>query len=322
MSLNNKERFSCPVCNSEKTDRRWELYDDRYGYPGIFQINKCCECGHKFIFGNFTPELLTSLYTNYYPRSSFNLEDYKPYHEVSGIIAWLDGANCSAFRWVPRDVRVLDIGCGFGETLGYHKTRGCDVFGVEADENIRRVADKFKFKIHVGLFDPAIYEPDYFDYVTMDQVLEHVTDPIATLKGVAGILSPRGMVVLSVPNANGWGAKVFGRKWINWHAPYHMQHFSMSSMTIAARQAGFIVEKATTITSSAWLYYQWMHLVTYPQLGVPSCFWLPKGKLPSVNKTLIRTIWLLHLTKFNHLLTRVCDGLSIGDNLLFLLRKN
>jgi len=173
-------------------------------------------------------------------------------------------------------VRVLDLGCGFGESLGYHAARGCDVYGVEADENIRRVVEKFGYKVHVGLFDDRVYEPEFFDYVTMDQVIEHVTDPLLTLRGVARILKSGGKAILSTPNANGWGAKIFGRRWINWHAPYHLQFFSRDSMRIAAEQAGFEVTQVKTITNSEWLFYQWIHLVTYPKLGEPSWFWSPK----------------------------------------------
>jgi hypothetical protein len=34
------------------------------------------------------------------------------------------------------------------------------------------------------------------------------------------------MVIIGTPNANGWGARVFGRYWINWHAPYHLHFFN------------------------------------------------------------------------------------------------
>ena len=300
----------------------YNIYDDRFGYPGIFHINKCCECGHNFIFGNIVPEMLTILYTDYYPRSSISLEEYRPYHEISGFKAWFEGSFRSAFRWVPENVRVLDIGCGFGETLGYHQARGCEVYGVEADENIRRVADRFGFNVHVGLFDPDLYDPCFFDYVTMDQVIEHMTDPVETLRGVARVLKPEGMAIISAPNVNGWGARLFGRRWINWHAPYHLQHFSGKSMAIAAEKAGLSIERSETITSSDWLHFQWMHLVTLPKMGQPSPFWSLKGNQNVSTRLLLRIISLTHATKINHLITRFFDFLGIGDNFLFILRKN
>jgi SAM-dependent methyltransferase len=222
---------------------------------------------------------------------------------------------------VPKNVRVLDIGCGFGNTLAYHQARGCDVWGVEADENIRRVAEKYGFNVHVGLFDPSRYEPNSFDYVTLDQVIEHMTNPLETLRGVAKVLKPQGTAILSTPNVGGWGATVFGRRWINWHTPYHLQFFSQTSMRLAAQQAGLIVERSTTITPSPWLHYQWIHLLTYPSEGTPSIFWAPHGTWSSMKRFARKTLAIAHRRKIDHMITRVFDALGVGDNRLFFLRK-
>jgi len=270
---------------------------------------------------NFTATALGELYTNHYPRRNFSLEDHRPYTERKGIGAWLDGDRASPFRWVPRDVRVLDIGCGFGESLGYHRARGCDVYGVEVDENIRRVADAFGYQVHVGLFDPDVYARDYFDYVTMSQVIEHVVDPVQTLRGVARILRSGGKAILSTPNANGWGATVFGRRWINWHAPYHLQFFTHRSMELAAEQVGLTVQRAVTVTPSAWLHYQWIHLLSYPAEGRSSVFWASGGPWTLPQKLALGALQLLHRCKVNHVVTRLFDALGRGDSRVFVLRK-
>lgn len=297
------------------------VYDDRYGYPGEFPLLGCGDCGHISLRAAFSPEQLTDLYSRYYPRASLKVENHRPHQECAGFNAWLDGARCKAFRWVPRHVRILDIGCGFGETLGYHQARGCDVYGVEADQNIRRVAEKFGYKVHVGLFDPDLYAPGFFDYVTMDQVIEHVTDPLAALRGIARILKPGGVAILSTPNAAGWGAKLFGRRWINWHAPYHLQFFSVRSMQLAAKQAGLVLDKSKTITSSEWLYYQWIHLATFPKMETPSPFWAHRNDLGLIQKVVLRILTLVHRTKINHLVTRLFDSLGAGDARMYFLRK-
>jgi SAM-dependent methyltransferase len=216
----------------------------------------------------------------------------------------------------------LDVGCGFGQSLGYHTARGCEVWGVEADENIRRVAEKFGYKVHVGLFDDRLYEGDYFDYVTMDQVIEHVTDPHATLKGVAKILKPGGKLILSTPNGRGWGARLFKRRWINWHAPYHLQFFTPRSMSIAAEKSGLTLLDVKTITNSEWLFYQLAHLLTYPQPCVSSWFWSPsKGTSSLASKFGVRLLSLMHKTKISHLVTRIFDGIGAGDNYVYVLAK-
>jgi SAM-dependent methyltransferase len=297
------------------------LYDDRYGYEGLFPMDVCTGCGHISLRADFTPDLLSTLYTDYYPRSTLSLQEFQPSRRVCGFSAWLNGTKRSAYTWVPENVRILDIGCGFGQTLGYHKARGCEVYGVDADENLRRVAEKFGFNVQVGLFVPTLYEANYFDYVTLDQVIEHVIDPIETLQGIAQVLKPGGMAILSTPNAHGWGAKLFGRIWINWHAPYHLQHFSCDSMRIASEKAGMYIEKVSTLTSSEWLFYQWIHLLTFPEMGKPSPFWSPKGIKDLKTKLVFKFLHLMHLTKINHVITRLFDAVGTGDNYLYFLRK-
>ncbi|MDA8090987.1 MAG: class I SAM-dependent methyltransferase [Nitrospiraceae bacterium] len=312
--------LTCIICNG-RTLKGKVLYDDRYGYKGLFRLVRCAECGHMFLEDGVDKRDLEDLYSNYYPRRAFDIDSHKPRAEASGFKAWFDGEYGSAFRWVPEKVKVLDIGCGFGETLGYHKARGCDVFGVEADENIRRVADKFGYKVHVGLFDPSLYEENCFDYVTMDQVIEHVLDPVETLRGVARVLKPGGLAILSTPNGGGWGAKVFGRRWINWHVPYHNQFFSVRSMRMAAEKAGLSLEKTITITASAWLHYQWIHLLTRPREGTPSVFWSPDGRYKFPQIIPVAGLALISRLKIDHMATRLFDAMGIGDNRLFFLRK-
>lgn len=318
--------MSCRICDSVDIAFAYTLFDDRYGYSGNFNLMRCDHCGHMFLQHDFTAGHLMDLYSNYYPRSSFDLDKYKPHEEKVGFMSWFDGSRSSAFRWVPRNVRILDIGCGFGESLGYHAARGCDVYGVEADENIRRVADKFGYNVHVGLFDPDIYEENFFDYVTMDQVLEHVVDPLDTLHGVARVLKPGGRAVISVPNAAGWGAKFFGDRWINWHSPYHLQFYSKKSMEIAAKGAGLELLEVQTITASAWLHYQWLHLLTYPEPGQPSEFWSKSACGKPTDLTLSKKIGsvllaVIYRAKINHLITRFFDAFGVGDSQTFILRK-
>lgn len=314
--------MNCPICKNQYAYAFMQVSDDRYGYPGQFSLIECPSCDHAFLDCALSSSQLTLLYTNYYPRKSFDIQQYKLCTERAGLSAWFNGLKSSAFRWVSKNVRVLDIGCGFGESLGYHTARGCDVYGVEADENIRRVVEKFGYNVHVGLFDDKVYEADFFDYVTMDQVIEHVTDPLLTIQGVARILKSGGTAILTTPNARGWGAKFFGYRWINWHTPYHLQFFSKNSIKLVADNAGLEVVKIKTTTNSEWLYYQWLHLITFPKQGEVSGFWSPiKTKLTFLQKVGIKILSVLHKTKINHVITRVFDSIGLGDNFVVVLKK-
>ena len=169
--------------------------------------------------------------------------------------------------------------------------------------------------MRVGLFDSRNYRPGWFDYVTLDQVVEHLVDPIAVLRDIRTVLRDDGRIVLATPNAASVCARVFGRTWINWHAPYHLHVFSPHSLREAATRAGLAIERVETITSSEWLNYQWIHLLTRRGPGARSPFWT--GALHPA----IRAMRAVGHTGVDHLITRVLDGLHAGDNVVAVLRN-
>lgn len=296
-------------------------YDDRYAYPGTFELRKCPRCDHIFLDEGFSADDLQDLYTNYYPRSSLSVDSFQPPREMSVLRAWLDGAKSGAYRWVLPGATVLDIGCGFCESLAYLTARGCNVFGVEADSNARRVADRYGFNVHIGLFEARLFQPDTFDYVTMSQVIEHTIDPIHTLREIAVVLKPGGVAVLSTPNPSGWGAWLFGKRWINWHAPYHLQFFSKKSILQAAKHSGFEVLSNMTVTSSNWLIHQVAHIVMYPKPKEPSAYWIKNAHRSPAENIAVRIIAASRFLLIPQLLTRLFDAMSIGDNRVVILKK-
>lgn len=320
LNATSRKSDSCPACGGQLF-AEIQLFDDRYGYPGKFTRCSCVACGHSRIDAAMPDDKIQILYTNYYPRSDFDVLSWSPPLEASSWRIWLFGLRASAYRWVPRNIRVLDIGCGFGESLGYHRNRGCDAHGVEADANILRVAERYGLNVKVGLFNDNSYDEASFDYVTLDQVIEHVSDPATLLTDVAKILKPAGRVVLSTPNAQSWGARVFGRRWIHWHVPYHQHFFTIESMRLTAALAGFEVECTKTITNSAWLKFQYCHLVAPTVEGLPSAFWSNKAKRSLVLRLLFIAIGITDRLGINIILTRALDALGVGDNRIFVLIK-
>lgn len=320
MNIENKKK--CPICHNGSSRVRRTIYDDRYGYKGQFHLLQCSSCGHLFLDATFTADELNELYTYFYPRSQFNLTDFRPLKVTRGIRSWLEGMHAHPFFWIPPKVKILDIGCGFGESLAYHKDRGCEAHGVEVDENILRVAEKYGLLAKCGLFSPENYQKQYFDYVTMEQVIEHVSDPVHTLRDILTVLKPEGTVIFSSPNPYSWASCIFGKKWLNWHTPYHLHLFSKKSICLAAEKAGFTFCKIQTLTPSIWIYFQLIHFLTWPRHGIPSSFWVPNLKLqwPARIKFFNAILWLLYRHRIFHVFTRFFDGIGIGDNYVVVLK--
>ncbi len=322
MNLATPLKVTCPICQGETELILGGLYDDRYGYPDLFDLYRCKSCGHRHIPTAFTPEDLGRLYTRYYPRGNFDIESFRAEEEKHGFSAWFAGEGASAFRHVPRNVRVLDIGCGIGATLAYHRNRDCEAFGMEADGNVQAIAKRHGLNIQQGIFDGSQFESNSFDYVTLDQVAEHVTDPLALMRGVARVLKPGGKVVITTPNSDSFGARFFGRRWLNWHTPYHIQFYTRRSLKRVAEAAGLKLVSARTTTASEWQYYQWLHSLEFPQApGQRSAFWSPgQATAPEHERArvLIALARRLHLQRW---ISRVLDALGQGDNFVFVLEK-
>ena len=323
--MKNTESIPCPICHSEKTKFLFEGWDLLLGYPDPALVYQCRDCKHIFVAGELTPEQLADMYTNYYQRSDFNVDDYEPYKEKSGFFYWLDGEEWSAFRHVPKNVRVLDIGCGRCETLGYHKARGCEVYGVELDENLQRIADHYGFNIHVGLFDPSQYEPEYFDCITMDEVFEHLVDPLKTLREINSILKPGGKFIANAPNPRSPGRLFFGKRWASWHLPYHRHFYSRKSIEILAKESGFTVHRIKSATMSCQLLNLWGFYFTAGK---------PGQKAPEATRNCgmnlsadVQKQWHIRLYTFlkkYRLLSlpmRVADLCGIGDWNIIILQK-
>lgn len=112
-------------------------------------------------------------------------------HARENIIALLpDGSN-----------RVLEIGCGFGNTLIEAKRRGkaSEIIGV--DINNLSVSGELDGFI-VGNIETASlpYSQEYFDAIILADVLEHLQDPWRVLKNVMHYLKKGGICIISIPN--------------------------------------------------------------------------------------------------------------------------
>jgi 2-polyprenyl-3-methyl-5-hydroxy-6-metoxy-1,4-benzoquinol methylase len=298
------------------------LHDDRYGRPGRFPAVRCASCGHAQLLDSPGEEELGALYSQFYPRASFAPENYVAYRPPGPIRGWLQGARATAALWVKPGSRVLEIGCGYGEMVGYLEGVGCEVHATELDENVAAVARRQGFRIRIGPFKAADYPSGYFDYVLLSQVLEHVLDPGDLLQQLRNVLVPGGTVVISTPNAAGLLGRFFGKRWVHWHAPYHVQLFTRRSLRRLAQATGFEVRMLRCLSPSSWLLYQWSHAIGYPETGVPHPFWSERVPRTLSQRIAYRAAYLAtQATGLNYVLARFLDAAGAGDNLIALLVK-
>ena len=117
-----------------------------------------------------------------------------------------DNAPARVIRMVGSGKRVLEVGAGPGSiTKHLISTNECDVVALEIDPSAIAKLEQFTDRIYsLDLNDPAwteeLTDEEKFDVVLAADVLEHLQNPLRTLKGMVSLLRPEGEIILSLPH--------------------------------------------------------------------------------------------------------------------------
>ncbi len=141
--------------------------------------------------------------------------------------------------------RALELGCSHGAFLHQLRDRGWECVGIEPAAEVARRAVERGFAVRVGSLesvvasDPQAFAPSSFDAVFAWMVIEHLHDPVATLRLARELLKPGGMLSFSVPNFGCWERRAFGRYWYALQLPTHLQHFTTATLHRLLETSGF-----------------------------------------------------------------------------------
>lgn len=103
--------------------------------------------------------------------------------------------------------RVLDIGCGNGVLGGtLRRNKNCYVCGLEIDPELVKLAEKqLDSVINTDIQDLQKLSLNRgYDYVVCADILEHIPNPIPVLNMIKRFLTPKGYLLVSIPNIANW----------------------------------------------------------------------------------------------------------------------
>jgi 2-polyprenyl-3-methyl-5-hydroxy-6-metoxy-1,4-benzoquinol methylase len=250
------ETTGCLLCGSD----RWTPVEDA---PALIdgdercRVVRCRDCDLTYTNRRPSAETIHRFYDDYVP------------HRICGISPReLDHAP-RRFRRKPfwktyrpeRDglpptgkSRLLDFGCGGGAFLQRMHRLGWQVVGLD---NCSRVIEDIRAKLRLRAFVGTLPHPDLpsgsFDVVTMWHALEHVHQPLETLRQAWKVLTPNGKLVLGVPNVHGVPRRWYGAAWYGWSLPHHLTHFMPATLRAMVDRAGFRTQCLMLRGQPGWL---------------------------------------------------------------------
>lgn len=220
----------CPICESDSLSVIYATAHD-YITENIFQVQKCNNCG--IVFTTPKPNDLSPYYPEKYRR-------YNPL--ILNVLKFLYKMRTKKWSYGFKSPGVVfEMGCGDGTMLNALRANGWQVFGTERTIGAASFArQKLDLPIFVGGLD-SINPAPTVDLIILFQVLEHLEDPIKTLKQLNPLIKPAGRLIIGVPNFGGWQSKIGGAKWLHLDVPRHLFHFSPQSLQYCLNQSGFAI---------------------------------------------------------------------------------
>lgn len=138
--------------------------------------------------------------------------------------------------------RLLDIGTAAGSFLHVAKKRDWDVHGCELNGWLCEWGKKhYDLSIQQGEIFNLEYPDNFFDVITLWDVLEHTPSPRRVIEKCRQLLRPGGMLVVNYPDIGSWISKAMGRRWV-FLLSVHLYYFTRGSMRRLLQECGFQTE--------------------------------------------------------------------------------
>ncbi len=149
-------------------------------------------------------------------------------------------------KYIKKNKKILDIGCGAGTIALYCGSKGNNVLGIDISAEAIRAAKKSasflelnNVKFETRNF-PVEYPKAKYDLIICTEVIEHLEDDKKALKTIYKLLSPNGIAIISTPSrnaplyrlglANGFDKRVG-----------HLRRYSLENLIELSKQCGFKV---------------------------------------------------------------------------------
>lgn len=301
---------SCDWCGTNDYKIIFEGPDLLSDLPGKFCFVQCSQCG----LYRQNPRLEWNQLQNYYPEGYSSHS--KQVSDLSSKIKKIDKRYglWKRVKFVSKykaSGNWLDIGCGTGRILQEAQIwNNWSLFGLEP---VTTAADYAREKLNIPIYNMLLEDyhevEKFYDIITMWDVLEHLPTPINDLKKVHTLLKDGGVLVISIPNAQSLGRKLFKRFWIGYDLPRHLYLFPPKILIEIMERIGFKIIARKSIAGN--------HGAFFLNLS----FW-NKHKNSKILKSILSKgadYWLYRIITLVPMF--IIDRFNLGNSITFVMSK-
>ncbi len=239
--------FPCSVCQSPNDDNLLEMETGNLDGSTLYSTVRlaCCQqCGH--VYNNITEDELNGLYQYYNEEyAPINLKASGSKGDRPGSADSLTSARYLQMygfveEYLKPDHRVLDVGCAVGGFLQFLKTKGFhDLAGVDMANNyVEQARKNTGCTVEHGQAESLPFEEDQFDFLVLEQVMEHLINPGLAFREAARVMRKNGILCIGVPDAARYSDEpYFDYYWVLLRE--HIQHFDTPHLKQLAQNEGF-----------------------------------------------------------------------------------
>lgn len=242
-----RDKTICPICNSLRTKKKYAYKD--------FGVLVCMECGTSWRSNMYDEQQIDELYGSeeYFLNPYFEYDDIEISSRARPRFKNYDRALALAEHFFPVNgvmkFDLLDVGCGSGSFMMLAKERGWNVFGLELSLVLAKQCEE---RVHApvvkGSFERLSLSEKY-NVVTMWDFIEHVIDPVETLRKAKNLLKHSGLLLICTPDENSLLARLgkvlytLGYAYPSWalHPQAHTYFFSRRVLRNLLGVCGFEV---------------------------------------------------------------------------------
>jgi 2-polyprenyl-3-methyl-5-hydroxy-6-metoxy-1,4-benzoquinol methylase len=244
--LKNKKKYvfvTCQACFSKNE----KYYFKKKG----FSYSLCKKCLTYFMNPRPTVEILSNFYKNSSNYKFWNKFIFPLSEKIRQKKIFMPRVNeCIKFcrKYNLNNPKILDVGAGFGTFCYLLKKSGyfSKILAIEPSyEGYLRCKKKKIEVINDVVENIQFKKKDKFQIITNFEVIEHLFSPKNFLRNIREFLAPRGLVIFTCPNGQGFDIEFLGKK-SNTIDHEHLNYFNTNSIKILLKKSGYRVLEVLT----------------------------------------------------------------------------